>query len=74
MDNPLVNPETGLVVWSFFLLLVLVSLIPWLIALVDVLRHEFRVPQNKLIWLLTLLFVPVIGWVLYFYIGRKQKT
>lgn len=74
MNNPLVNPETGLVVWSFFLLLVLVSLIPWLIALVDVLRHEFRVPQNKLIWLLTLLFVPVIGWVLYFYIGRKQKT
>ena len=74
MDNPLVNPETGLVVWSFFLLLVLVSLIPWLIALVDMLRHEFRVPQNKLIWLLTLLFVPVIGWVLYFYIGRKQKT
>lgn len=74
MNNPLVNPETGLVVWSFFLLLVLVSLIPWLIALVDMLRHEFRVPQNKLIWLLTLLFVPVIGWVLYFYIGRKQKT
>lgn len=74
MNNPLVNPETGLVVWSVFLLLVLVSLIPWLIALVDMLRHEFRVPQNKLIWLLTLLFVPVIGWVLYFYIGRKQKT
>ncbi len=74
MNNPLVNPETGLVVWSFFLLLVLVSLIPWFIALVDMLRHEFRVPQNKLIWLLTLLFVPVIGWVLYFYIGRKQKT
>lgn len=74
MNNPLVNPKTGLVVWSVFLLLVLVSLIPWLIALVDMLRHEFRVPQNKLIWLLTLLFVPVIGWVLYFYIGRKQKT
>ncbi len=38
------------------------------------LRNEFKMPQNKFIWLLTLVFVPVAGWVLYFCIGSKQKV
>jgi 4-amino-4-deoxy-L-arabinose transferase-like glycosyltransferase len=73
MDNPPVNPDTSLIIWSVFGLFLLLSVIPWLIALIDVLRNEFKAPNNKLIWLLTLVLVPVLGCVLYFFIGRKQK-
>ncbi len=54
------------------LLLSLLTFIPWLVALLDVLRSEFN-GNDKLIWLLTVVFVPVVGWVAYFAIGRSQK-
>jgi hypothetical protein len=44
----------------------------WLIAFVDILRNEFT-ENNKLIWILVVIFVPVLGPIAYFFIGRKQK-
>jgi hypothetical protein len=44
----------------------------WLIALVDILRNEFT-GNNKIVWLLTVVFVPLIGAIVYFFIGRKQR-
>ena len=44
----------------------------WLWALVDVLKNDFK-NNNKLIWLLTVILVPVVGFVLYFLIGSCQK-
>ena len=54
------------------LVLALATFIPWLVALIDVLGNEFT-ENNKLIWLLTVIFVPVVGWLAYFVIGRSQK-
>ena len=52
--------------------LYVVSALFWLWCLVDVLRHEFK-GQNKIIWLLTLLFLNVLGALLYVLIGRSQR-
>jgi heme/copper-type cytochrome/quinol oxidase subunit 2 len=66
-------PMSGLGMIELALLLLLpVFFTPWLIALVDILRSEFT-ENNKLIWLLTVVFVPVVGWLTYFAIGRSQK-
>ena len=43
-----------------------------LIALVDILKSEFE-GYNKLIWVLVILFLWIIGAILYYFIGRKQK-
>ncbi len=43
-----------------------------LIALIDILRSEFT-NYNKLIWLLVIIFLSILGVLLYFIIGRKQK-
>jgi len=43
-----------------------------LIALIDILRSEFN-GYNKIIWVIVVIFLPVLGAVLYFFIGRKQK-
>ena len=58
-----------------FILIVLgvVILLP-LIALVDVIRSDFRGPNDKLIWVIVILFLNVIGALLYFIIGRNQRT
>lgn len=43
-----------------------------LIALIDILRSEFT-GSNKLIWVVVTIFLPFLGPLLYFSIGRKQK-
>jgi hypothetical protein len=52
-----------------FLLFVLLPIL----ALIDIVRSNFA-GNNKLIWILIVLFANVIGSVLYFIIGRNQKT
>lgn len=44
----------------------------WLACLVDILRNEF-LGNNKLIWFIAVTFIPVVGCLLYFFIGTRQK-
>jgi hypothetical protein len=44
-----------------------------LVALLDILRSEFT-GHNKLVWLLAVIFFPLIGSLAYFVFGRKQKV
>lgn len=62
----------GLGLTEIILLLVLLCVPIWLIAFVDILKNDFN-ENNKLIWLLVVIFVPFIGPLCYFFIGRKQK-
>ena len=57
-----------LVVIVFLLLL----FVPWLIAFLDILKSDFN-GSNKIVWLLAVMFIPLIGAVAYYIIGRKQK-
>lgn len=54
------------------LLIVPIFLIIPIIALVDILKSEFE-GNNKIIWVLVLLFLWIIGAILYYFIGRDQK-
>lgn len=51
---------------------ILLPLLLWIIALVDILKSEFT-GSNKIVWLLVVIFFPVIGFILYFLIGKQQK-
>ena len=51
---------------------VLSPIILAVIALIDILKSEFS-GNNKLIWVLVVLFIWIIGPILYFIIGRNQK-
>lgn len=46
----------------------------WLWALIDLLRSDFKDSINKLIWLILIVFLPVLGAILYLLIGRGQKV
>ncbi|RXJ51214.1 PLD nuclease N-terminal domain-containing protein [Gelidibacter gilvus] len=60
--------------WQIILILVTVFLgiIPTIIALIDIVRNEFT-GNNKIVWLLVVLFGNFLGALLYFIIGRTQK-
>ncbi len=60
---------------GFLMILVialLIFLLP-LIALIDIIRNDFD-GDNKLLWVLIVIFLPFIGSILYFLIGKGQKT
>ncbi|TXK33872.1 PLDc_N domain-containing protein [Pontibacter qinzhouensis] len=46
----------------------------WLWALVDLLKSDFKNQTNKLVWTLVIIFLPVLGALLYLLIGRGQKV
>jgi fatty-acid desaturase len=60
--------------WQILILLVfsLLFIIPWVIALVDILSNEFT-GNNKLIWALVVALTGILGALLYFIIGLRQK-
>jgi phospholipase D-like protein len=62
----------GLIAVLLCALLGLGVLVLWLWTLVDILRSEFT-GNNKLIWLVAVILVPVIGVILYLLIGRGQR-
>jgi len=65
----------GLGIFELLLILMIsgVFFLPWLFALIDCLKSEFKESNLKVIWVVVLLLVPFLGWILYFIIGRGQK-
>ncbi|HOP86863.1 MAG TPA: PLDc N-terminal domain-containing protein [Syntrophorhabdaceae bacterium] len=60
-------------IYAFILLAAMGFLaVLWLWALIDILRSNFS-GMNKIIWLLLIIFIPLLGMILYFAIGKKQK-
>ena len=58
---------------TLFMIIVLgIPFLIWLICLIDVLRNEFT-RNNKIVWFLVVFFLPVIGSILYYFIGTDQK-
>ena len=66
----IVTLESALLIWTIFTLAIIGF---WIIAMADVLRHDFRGNNEKLIWILTVIFMPFLGTILYFIIGRNNR-
>ncbi len=48
-------------------------LLAWLFTLVDIIRSEFTDSSNKIIWFFLVLFLPLLGMILYQLLGTGQK-
>lgn len=66
----LISPGYGLVLWQLSFLIYLGF---WVYVLFDCLRNDFRGPHQKLIWVILILFAPVIGTFLYLSMNRRTK-
>ncbi|MDN5054462.1 PLDc N-terminal domain-containing protein [Aliarcobacter butzleri] len=65
---------------SFFTIFISLSLlifvvfcfILYIFIIIDILKHEFT-GYNKIIWIIVILCFPILGAILYLFIGRKQR-
>ncbi|WP_117171965.1 PLD nuclease N-terminal domain-containing protein [Lutibacter oceani] len=69
METTIENFSSGLLIWQTLMILALILPI---IALIDILRNDFK-DNNKLIWILVILFTNLVGVLLYLMFGTKQK-
>ena len=46
----------------------------WIVEIVDVARRSFYEPNNKIIWILVVIFLHFIGALVYYFVGKKQGT
>jgi len=66
----LITPNFDLILWSIISILYLSAM---LMALINILRSDFTDSTIKLIWILVVMFMPIIGAILYVTIGREQR-
>lgn len=69
MDVIFENLSLGILLWQT--LMVLAIVLP-IIALIDILNNDFK-ENNKLYWVLVILLTSLIGVLLYYKYGTKQK-
>lgn len=52
----------------------IIGTIIYIFTIVDVVRSKFHTDTDKLIWILIVIFLPLIGTILWFLIGRGKAV
>lgn len=60
--------------WLFVLVFGLAFLIFWIKAIIEIANSQFTDGTSKIVWLLIVIFLGVIGLLLYYLIGRKNRV
>lgn len=60
----------GIQEWIIILVMILIPFF----CLADIFRSAFPSPLTKLAWAATVIFIPLFGAVLYYWIGTEQKV
>ncbi|WP_028376510.1 PLDc N-terminal domain-containing protein [Leeuwenhoekiella sp. MAR_2009_132] len=60
--------------WQILLILIFMGLgvILPIVALVDIVKNDFK-GNNKIVWVLIVIFFNLLGSILYFTLGKKQR-
>ena len=53
---------------------VILTIILWFSAIFDIARSKFKNPKTNTLWLLAVLFFPVLGSIFYFQLRRSLVT
>ncbi len=62
-----------IIILGIVFFLILPSIILPIITLIDLVRSDFKDNNNKIVWVIAIVFLPVIGSILYLLLTRNQK-
>ena len=63
----------GLLCWAFCAVLGLVALVFWIWLLIDCLTKEPSEGNDKLIWVLVIVFTNWVGALIYYFVRRPER-
>jgi hypothetical protein len=64
----------AIVILLGFIALIALPSVIWVYALADIIRNDFKHIETKIVWIINLCVFPPLGTLLYFLIGRNQRT
>ncbi|GEM_PF-2706154 len=59
---------------GFLAVIVIGTFIIWILALIDCVTHEFPHENDKIVWVLILVFLGFIGAILYYIVKPTRRT
>jgi TonB family protein len=65
--------QESLLILSVVLFVLLIRIILSIVAVIDIVRSRFTDPNDKLVWTIVSVLLPIFGAILYFIMGKKQK-
>jgi hypothetical protein len=66
----LIQPEIGLILWGIFIICLLYF---WILTIVRIAKSDFIDHRTKMVWGVVVFFLPLLGMLLYYAIGRNQR-
>ena len=63
-----------LLVWVIGGIISLAGFVFWLWMLVDAIKNRSLTDGEKVVWVLVIIFLPVLGSILYFFIGKPKGS
>jgi TonB family protein len=66
--------QESLLILSVVLFVLLIRIILSIVAVIDIVRSRFTDPNDKLVWTIVSILLPIFGPILYFIMGKNQKV
>lgn len=49
------------------------SFVFWILMLVDVIQRKFKDPNEKIVWVLVIIFTHIVGAIIYWFLVKRHK-
>lgn len=72
MDGQAINPDLGIYAWSGSLFMVFLLCLA-IVGMVSITRSGNYAPATKFLWILLVVFAPILGVLLWFTIGKPRS-
>jgi hypothetical protein len=75
--TPNIDPRISEQISHFAAVMIIVAIalfLLWLVTIIDIVSSQFTNNTDKIVWFFFVMLVPPIGILLYFIIGRYQKS
>ncbi|MBK5276348.1 MAG: PLDc N-terminal domain-containing protein [Desulfuromonadales bacterium] len=69
-DSTMKSLAKFVVIW---IVLGLALFVVWIVTIVDIVRSDFNTPSNKAVWLLLVIFLPLLGMLFYMIPGLNRR-
>ena len=74
MFGSIIGGAIGLLVWLVMAVLSLAFFAFWLWMLIHAITNKGLGDGEKIVWVIVVIFLPVLGPILYFFIGRPKAS
>jgi len=59
-------------VWLAIIVVGIALTVLWILAIIDCAQREFQDPNEKIVWILVIIFTHSIGTLIYWFVGRPR--